>query len=177
MLQDNPYALKRGITVSREPSAPSAPPAQDGGDDDVLELRAALKLAQRVLERYRSDLKQRDAELKQKAAELKQTEDVLKQTSISYAAQHKTLKLTDDKFKEYKEWYKLLHDDWLQLKEKEDASSCAIRTLQDKVKYLQKHVDERTTELAKLDEENVSLRYELFNTKAEVEKLQERMRS
>ena len=49
--------------------------------------------------------------------------------------------------------------------------------LQDKVKYLQKHVDERTAELAKVNEENVSLRYELFNTKAEVEKLQERMRS
>jgi chromosome segregation ATPase len=176
MPQDNPYALERGITVSREPSAPSAPPAPDGGDDDVLELRARLLEAtkhlqdyQKVLERYRSDLKQRDAELKQKAAELKQCEDEcnylhkwyrqksdeLEQTNISYTVQQKTLD---------------------ELKQKQHETMRKSMRLQDGVNHWQMHVGERTAELAKVDQENVSLRHELSNTKAEVEKLQKRMR-
>jgi chromosome segregation ATPase len=163
MLQDNPYALKRGITVSREPSAPSAPPAQDGGDDDVLELRAALKLAYGVLERYRSQLERYRSDLKQKEDELKQQKEWYTQLNDDFEFLHRHLAESKER------------ED--QLKQKQHEPMGKNTRLQDEVKYLQKHVDERTTELAKLEEENVSLRYELFNTKAEVEKLQERMRS
>ncbi len=188
----NPYisASSGNSGNSGEEQTNQADQASRDHDDEVLDFRARLTVAQRVLEWYRSDLKQRDAELKQKEDELNQTNDILKQTNIWYTAQHKTLdelkktvkesdrllKQREDELKDHNEWYTVLENDYLELQQRQHETACANMRLQGEAKHVKKYMDDRGDELREVDKEKETLLHELAHAKAEVETLRQRMR-
>ena len=122
--------------------------------DEVLELRARLAAAQRVLERYKAQLKQRDAELRQRDAELKDCEAECKQLS---------------------DWYEAKHKDLDELKQKRLQTIRENAMLQDQLEHMKKYMDDRGEELTVLETQNMTLQNELAKAKAEVETLKQRM--
>jgi chromosome segregation ATPase len=122
--------------------------------DEVRDLRARLEVAQRVLERYRSDKKQRDAELRQRDAELKECEVECTQLS---------------------DWYEAKHKECDELKQKRLQTIRENAMLQDELEHMKKYMDDRGEELRDLETQNMTLQNELAKAKAEVETLKQRM--
>jgi chromosome segregation ATPase len=155
----------------------------DHGDDDVLELRAQLIEAtkhlqdyQNVLERYRSDLKQKEDELQQQKREYTEQHD-----DMEFLQRH--IDALNRRIDEFKQKQHETMSENMRLKQKQHETMSENMRLQDNAKYMQKYIHERTAEVATLETKNMSLTHELLNTKtelaqakAEVEKLQTRIK-